>query len=142
MGVVIPLQDKNKHTASIKPLIDLTKTDMGRVNQEILARAGSDVEMIPEVANHLISSGGKRLRPMLTLAGATMFGYRDDEMQGRLLDELVPEVAAVDPTGVRAGSAVGEHLVQLTHPVLELAALEKGHVRRCADLFHGPRPGS
>jgi octaprenyl-diphosphate synthase len=31
--------------------------------------------MIPEIANHLISSGGKRLRPMVTLAAAQMFGY-------------------------------------------------------------------
>ena len=31
--------------------------------------------MIPEVANHLISSGGKRLRPMLTLAAAGLCGY-------------------------------------------------------------------
>ena len=41
---------------------------MERVNELILDRAGSDVEMIPEVARHLIDSGGKRLRPMLTLA--------------------------------------------------------------------------
>ena len=52
---------------------------MRRVNALILERAGSDVEMIPEVANHLISSGGKRLRPMLTLASATMFGYAGED---------------------------------------------------------------
>ena len=34
--------------------------------------------MIPEVANHLISSGGKRLRPMLTLAMARLAGYAGD----------------------------------------------------------------
>ena len=34
--------------------------------------------MIPEVANHLISSGGKRLRPMLTLATAQLSGYRGE----------------------------------------------------------------
>ncbi|MEN0000319.1 MAG: polyprenyl synthetase family protein [Pseudomonadota bacterium] len=51
---------------------------MARVNELIISKAGSDVEMIPEVANHLISSGGKRLRPMLTLASAEMFGYAGD----------------------------------------------------------------
>ncbi|BCP52623.1 octaprenyl-diphosphate synthase [Kaistia sp. 32K] len=51
---------------------------MERVNQIILSKAGSDVEMIPEVAQHLISSGGKRLRPMLTLAAARMSGYQGD----------------------------------------------------------------
>ena len=34
--------------------------------------------MIPEVANHLINSGGKRLRPMLTLALAQLAGYAGD----------------------------------------------------------------
>jgi len=51
---------------------------MAKVNALILSHAGSDVAMIPEVADHLISSGGKRIRPMLTLACAAMFGYRGD----------------------------------------------------------------
>ncbi|MDM9623759.1 polyprenyl synthetase family protein [Rhizobium sp. S96] len=75
MGVVIPLEESKNKLASVKPLVDLTKADMERVNQLILSKAGSDVQMIPEVANHLISSGGKRLRPMLTLASAALFGY-------------------------------------------------------------------
>src|SRR5512133_1767438 len=48
---------------------------MDRVNATILQRTGSDVALIPEVANHLISSGGKRLRPMLALATAGLSGY-------------------------------------------------------------------
>ncbi|MER9334571.1 polyprenyl synthetase family protein, partial [Mesorhizobium sp. M0293] len=75
MGVVLNIENGKREPASIKDLIDLTAADMGRVNELILSKAGSDVEMIPEVANHLISSGGKRLRPMLTLAAAQMFGY-------------------------------------------------------------------
>ena len=78
MGVVIPLEEGKNKLASVKPLVDLTKADMERVNQLILSKAGSDVQMIPEVANHLISSGGKRLRPMLTLASAALFGYQGD----------------------------------------------------------------
>ncbi|MFD1745818.1 polyprenyl synthetase family protein [Rhizobium helianthi] len=78
MGVVIPLEEGKNKQASVKPLVDLTKSDMDRVNQLILSKAGSDVQMIPEVANHLISSGGKRLRPMLTLAAAQMFGYEGE----------------------------------------------------------------
>ncbi|NKM54503.1 polyprenyl synthetase family protein [Rhizobium anhuiense] len=78
MGVVIPLEESKNKLASIKPLVDLTRADMERVNQLILSKAGSDVQMIPEVANHLISSGGKRLRPMLTLASASLFDYRGE----------------------------------------------------------------
>ncbi|MEP9397047.1 polyprenyl synthetase family protein [Mesorhizobium sp. KR2-14] len=75
MGVVLNIGEGKREAASIKELLDLTAADMARVNKLILSKAGSDVEMIPEVANHLISSGGKRLRPMLTLAAAQMFGY-------------------------------------------------------------------
>ncbi|MDH6230220.1 octaprenyl-diphosphate synthase [Mesorhizobium soli] len=75
VGVVLNIGEGKREAASIRELMDLTAADMGRVNKLILSKAGSDVEMIPEVANHLISSGGKRLRPMLTLAAAQMFGY-------------------------------------------------------------------
>jgi octaprenyl-diphosphate synthase len=78
VGVVLNIENAKPDVASIKDLIDLTAADMGRVNELILSKAGSDVEMIPQIANHLISSGGKRLRPMLTLAAAQMFGYRGD----------------------------------------------------------------
>ncbi|MGD9915467.1 MAG: polyprenyl synthetase family protein [Rhizobiaceae bacterium] len=78
MGVVLNLEGGKREARSIRQLIDLTAADMGRVNALILSRAGSDVELIPEIANHLISSGGKRLRPMVTLAAAQMFGYVGD----------------------------------------------------------------
>ena len=79
MGVVIPLEENNKSdVASIDPLLQLTRSDMGSVNKLILSRAGSNVTMIPEIAHHLIDSGGKRLRPMLTLAAARMCGYDGD----------------------------------------------------------------
>src|ERR1041384_6707658 len=61
--------------ASIDALVGLVAADMERVNTTILSRTGSEVTMIPEGANHLISSGGKRLRPMLTLAMAQLASY-------------------------------------------------------------------
>ncbi len=76
MAVVVPFE--SPHPASIERLTKLVAPDMERVNTAILARTGSDVTMIPEVASHLISSGGKRLRPMLTLAMARLSGYSGD----------------------------------------------------------------
>ena len=76
MAVVVPFE--SPQGASLTRLADLVALDMERVNTTILARTGSDVAMIPEVANHLISSGGKRLRPMLTLAMAKLAGYTGD----------------------------------------------------------------
>ncbi|MCX5512334.1 polyprenyl synthetase [Kaistia algarum] len=79
MGLVVPLDEgKKKGSAKIEPLVQLVSADMNRVNELILSKAGSDVAMIPEVANHLISSGGKRLRPMLTLSAARLCGYRGE----------------------------------------------------------------
>ena len=77
MGVVIPLGETAQE-AGIGKLWSLVRADMERVNQAIVARTGSDVAMIPEVANHLIESGGKRLRPMMTLAAAGLCGYSGD----------------------------------------------------------------
>ncbi len=76
MAVVLPFESSNE--PSIELLSALVRADLERVNALILTRTGSDVAMIPEVANHLISSGGKRLRPMLTLATAALCGYRGD----------------------------------------------------------------
>jgi octaprenyl-diphosphate synthase len=73
VAVVVPFE--NQPSASIERLNALVAPDMERVNATILSRTGSEVTMIPEVANHLISSGGKRLRPMLTLAMAQLSGY-------------------------------------------------------------------
>ncbi|HEY8594308.1 MAG TPA: polyprenyl synthetase family protein [Devosiaceae bacterium] len=47
---------------------------MDAVNALILSRAESHVDLVPELARYLIEAGGKRLRPMLTLAAAAMFG--------------------------------------------------------------------
>ncbi len=65
-------QDMNAAAGGIEALIGLTRSEMNEVNKLILSRTGSDVHLILDVANHLISSGGKRLRPMLTLACAAL----------------------------------------------------------------------
>lgn len=77
MGLVIAFDEKSGDSG-LERLVALVAQDMNRVNQTILARTGSDVAMIPEVANHLISSGGKRLRPMLVLAAAGLAGYKGE----------------------------------------------------------------
>jgi octaprenyl-diphosphate synthase len=77
MGVVIAFDGLNeKQAASLDKLVALTTADMTLVNEFILEKAQSHVELIPELAGHLINSGGKRIRPMLTLAAARMCGYQ------------------------------------------------------------------
>ncbi len=52
--------------------------DMAQVNALIIERMQSPVGMIPDLASHLVSAGGKRLRPLITLASADLAGYRGD----------------------------------------------------------------
>ncbi|MBO9380192.1 polyprenyl synthetase family protein [Sphingomonas histidinilytica] len=60
---------------SLDPIMALVAADMNAVNSVILARMQSDVPLIPELAGHLIAGGGKRMRPMLTLACAKLLDY-------------------------------------------------------------------
>ncbi|KKC41222.1 polyprenyl synthetase [Devosia epidermidihirudinis] len=57
----------------IERLLTATEAEMAKVNALILSRAHSHVDMVPELARYLIESGGKRLRPMLTVAAAMLF---------------------------------------------------------------------
>jgi octaprenyl-diphosphate synthase len=65
--------------ATVKPHERLAKflaEDLAAVNALIRARMASEhAPRIPEVTAHLVEAGGKRLRPMLTLAAARMCGY-------------------------------------------------------------------
>jgi octaprenyl-diphosphate synthase len=78
VGVVLPFEEFPAERASISPLVDLTAAGMERVNRLVIERTRSDVALIPEVARYLIDSGGKRLRPMVTIASAEACGYRGD----------------------------------------------------------------
>ncbi|MGI8705996.1 MAG: polyprenyl synthetase family protein [Sphingomicrobium sp.] len=60
---------------SLEPLMQLVAEDMNGVNAVILERMQSKAALIPELAGHLIAGGGKRMRPMLTLACAKLLGY-------------------------------------------------------------------
>jgi octaprenyl-diphosphate synthase len=64
-----------KREPSLDPLMELVAADMNGVNAVILERMQSKVALIPELAGHLIAGGGKRMRPMLTLASANLLGY-------------------------------------------------------------------
>lgn len=60
---------------SLDPMIALVAEDMNCVNTVILDRMQSRIPLIPELAGHLIAGGGKRMRPMLTLACARLLEY-------------------------------------------------------------------
>ena len=64
-----------KRGPSLDPMFQLVSSDLNQVNAVILDRMQSEVVLIPELAGHLIAGGGKRMRPMLTLACARLLDY-------------------------------------------------------------------
>jgi octaprenyl-diphosphate synthase len=64
-----------RRAPSLEPMMQLVAADLNHVNAVILERMQSEVGLIPELAGHLIAGGGKRMRPMLTLASAALLDY-------------------------------------------------------------------
>ncbi len=76
MATVVQL-DKRRQDSSqpLDALVDLVDDDLKAVNQTIIDRMHSPVALIPQLAGHIVAAGGKRLRPLLTLAAAKLCGY-------------------------------------------------------------------
>ena len=78
MALVAGVQEEveRERGPSLDSLVELLRDDLGAVNAQILERMQSPVALIPQLAGQIIAAGGKRLRPMLTLAAARLCGYR------------------------------------------------------------------
>lgn len=76
LDAVIVAEPRSK--GNVEPLVRLAARDMATVDALILDRMQSQVPVIPLLAEHLISAGGKRLRPLLTLAAARASGATGD----------------------------------------------------------------
>jgi len=75
VGVVVSLDGERDKRPSLDELHALIADDLKAVNEEIVKRMQSPVALIPQLASHIVAAGGKRLRPMLTLASAELCGY-------------------------------------------------------------------
>lgn len=75
-AVVTVAEPRSK--GKVEPLIRLARGDMATVDALIIARMQSQVPVIPLLADHLVSAGGKRLRPLLTVAAARASGVTGD----------------------------------------------------------------
>lgn len=73
VDTVAPTRSKG----DVEALIRLAASDMAAVDALILDRMQSEVPVIPLLAEHLIAAGGKRLRPLLTVASARVVGGQD-----------------------------------------------------------------
>ncbi len=74
---MLKVTKEHSQTKTVSPLQRLhavLKDDLAAVNAMIVNQMQSNVPLIPELASYLIASGGKRMRPLLTLAAARMNG--------------------------------------------------------------------
>lgn len=62
--------------SALEDLYNFLEDDIKLVNEVIMQKMASQVSLIPSLAGHLIHAGGKRLRPILTLACTKLAGYQ------------------------------------------------------------------
>ena len=67
-----------RETTSGKTVVDrlssLLEGDLASVETLLKSRAASPVDVIPDMSDYIVSAGGKRLRPIITLAAAQAVG--------------------------------------------------------------------
>ena len=80
MATIVQLD--NRRAGPVEPLdalIALVEDDLKAVNQTIVDRMHSPVALIPQLAGHIVAAGGKRLRPILTLASSEACGGNPED---------------------------------------------------------------
>jgi octaprenyl-diphosphate synthase len=90
-------------------IYDTVADDFSRVNDLIIKRLSSDVPLVEKIAQYIIESGGKRLRPLLVLLSSRALGYeRDDHLKlAAVIEFLHPATLlhddVVDTSDMRRG---------------------------------------
>lgn len=64
---------------NIKNILELAEHDMQEVNACIAAQLKSDVALINQLGMYIVNSGGKRIRPMLTVLAAQALDYKGNK---------------------------------------------------------------
>lgn len=73
------INNSNKPASALSSLQDFVEPGLHKVNGLILAHAANNAsELIPAITEYITSAKGKRIRPILTLACASMFNYRGE----------------------------------------------------------------
>jgi octaprenyl-diphosphate synthase len=62
----------------MKEVLQRYETDLKEVEEHLSRHLHSEISLIPVVIQHLIASGGKRIRPLMLLASADLCGYRGE----------------------------------------------------------------
>lgn len=74
-----PVQDSTITPAALPGAAQLAAADMREVDAVIRRRLASDVVLVNQISEYIISAGGKRMRPMLVILFARALGFRGPE---------------------------------------------------------------
>ena len=94
---------------SFADVVALARDDMNAVDRVISASLQSDVELVSQVSEYIVMSGGKRLRPVIVLLAARAFGYRgEDHVRAAAIIEFIHTATllhddVVDSSALRRG---------------------------------------
>lgn len=110
------MEKSEPYKPSLNKLHSLVHADLARVNDVIVDNLDNGVPLIPQLARHIIASGGKRLRPALTLVSAKLCGYSGArQIQLAASIELIHTATllhddVVDESSMRRGNATANEL--------------------------------
>ena len=78
MAIVVSFEESrnDRGKPSLEAMEKIVSEDLNRVNRLIVEKMESRAPLIPQLAGHIVAAGGKRLRPMLTLAAAHLCNYQ------------------------------------------------------------------
>ena len=63
---------------NIAQIQEIVNNDLSKVNDIIIKNIGNEVPMISELSQHILASGGKRIRPIITLLTSKLCNYKDE----------------------------------------------------------------
>jgi octaprenyl-diphosphate synthase len=98
-------------TPDLASIRDLVADDLGAVDRIIAERLRSEVALINQIAQYIVHSGGKRMRPLLVLLSARAFGYTGSHhVDMAAIVEFIHTATllhddVVDASGLRRGRA-------------------------------------
>ena len=75
MRILMQAVEKSLDSPSFADVVDLARDDMEAVDRLISTSLESDVALVSQVSQYIVTSGGKRLRPLLVLLAARALGY-------------------------------------------------------------------
>lgn len=104
------------HIKNLQDILDLTQEDMQLVNQSLRSHLNSEVVLINQIAEYIISNGGKRLRPMILILASKALQYSgSDHIQLAAVIELIHTATllhddVVDESEMRRGNKTSHEI--------------------------------